>query len=195
MAGAFAFDQERARNTREYPYQSECREKIVERLDPDGSVLLHLATGGGKTLVANNAVREVLEERGGYALWLTKDWWLLHQAASDMASRHEGMAERLRRIGGETQDLAELPELSMEDDAARIVYTTLHTFKRRLDNDKLPALGPSVIVWDECHWGYGARTGRALRRWARDGRVPMLGLTATPGGESEFKRACSHTFC
>lgn len=192
-AGVFAFDGEQA-STRERDYQRECREKIVERLGADGAVLLHLATGGGKTLVANNAVRELVAARGGYALWVTKDWWLLHQAAMDTASRHEGMAERLRRIGGGTQDLAELPELSAADDAAGIVYTTLHTFKRRLDDGRLPPEGPSVIVWDECHWGYGARTGRALRRWAKEGRVPMLGLTATPGGESDFEPACTHTF-
>ena len=193
-AEVFAFDAERAKETEERDYQQECREKIVERLDADGPVLLHLATGGGKTLVANNAVQEVLEERGGYALWVTKDWWLLHQAASDMASRHQGMAERLRRIGGDTQDLAELPELSMEEDATGVVYTTLHTFKSRLDGNRLPAVGPSLVVWDECHWAYGAKTGKALREWAKEVRVPMLGLTATPGEESDFEPACQHTF-
>ncbi len=195
MAETFAFDRERKSRSSEHPYQRECRKKIVERLDPDRPVLLHLATGGGKTLVANNAVKEVLEERGGYALWVTKDWWLLHQAALDMAKRHEGMEDRLRRIGGEDRDLAELPELSVEEAATGVVYTTLHTFMSRLNNDRLPVRGPSLIVWDECHWGYSAKTGRALRRWGREGRVPMLGLTATPpGGESDFEPACVHTF-
>lgn len=194
MPEEFEFDEERARNVREYPYQRECRENIVERLVPDGPVLLHLATGGGKTLVANNAVRELLEQRGGYALWVTKDWWLLHQAASDMASRHDGMANRLCRIGGHNRELDKLAELSMEDEPKGVVYTTLQTFQRRLKDGRLPAQRPSTIVWDECHWGYNAKTGRALKNWAKAGHVPLLGLTATPNPESDFTLACSHTF-
>ena len=62
-------------------------------------MLLHLATGGGKTFVANNVVANALSD-GGYAMWVTKDWWLLRQAAVDMARRHEGMGRRVTTVGG-----------------------------------------------------------------------------------------------
>ena len=151
--------------------------------------------GGGKTFVANNALAAELRHRGGYALWVTKDWLLLGQAARDLAARHRGMAGRLARLGGfrNAGDIEQLPETTNVK-SVNVVYTTLHTFNRRLERHRLPRRNPSLIVWDECHWGYASRTGKALLAWARRRRIPVLGLTATPRHPERFHQACSHTF-
>ena len=138
----FRYDPDRA-DVSIRPYQAECEARIAGALAADRPALLHVATGGGKTFVANNAVANALSG-GGYALWVAKDWWLLRQAALDMARRHEGMAGCLRRLGGDDEAVRDLPEPGVED-VGRVVYTTLQTFNRRLDADlldeALPRLG------------------------------------------------------
>lgn len=190
----FQFDSQRPARTPR-PYQETCQQNVLASLQEyHQPCLLHLPTGGGKTFVANNVVARFLRDNGGYALWITKDWWLLEQAALDMAQRHDGMARRLRRMGGANR-LPCLQHVRLgRRQQRRIVYTTLQTFKRRLDDDKLPRRSPSIIVWDECHWGYAGRTGKALRKWARKLKVPLLGLTATPRAGTEFQKACTHTY-
>ena len=176
------------------PYQAECQAEAVKLLNPTTPTLLHIATGGGKTFVANNIVAEWIDEKGGYALWITKDWWLLNQAAHELATHRPTMQDTLARLGGgrDIGHIARLPQAVTAQ--TRVLYTTLHTFKRRQDSGQLPRRKPTLIVWDECHWGYSAHTGNAFRAWARRRRIPMLGLTATPRSPSDFKLACSHTF-
>ncbi len=190
----FGYDPERARiRTREY--QAECETRIADALAPEKPALLHVATGGGKTFVANNAVASKLSS-GGYALWVAKDWWLLRQAALDMARRHEGMAGCLRRLGGDAEAVRDLPEAGIQD-MGRVIYTTLQTFNRRLDADFFQRGLPRLVVWDECHWGYAGKTGKTgktLLRWAAKYQVPVLGLTGTPKNPEAFTLACRHTF-
>ena len=187
----FGYDPARAR-ARTRDYQVDCEGRIAEALTAERPALLHVATGGGKTFVANNAVANALSG-GGYALWVAKDWWLLRQAALDMARRHRGMAGGLRRLGGDEEAVRDLPEADGED-FGRVVYTTLQTFKRRLDDGDLDEAVPQLVVWDECHWGYAGKTGKALLGWAADVGVPVLGLTGTPKNPDAFTLACRHTF-
>ena len=187
----FRYDPGRAR-VRGRDYQVDCEARIANALAAEKPTLLHVATGGGKTFVANNAVANALSG-GGYALWVAKDWWLLRQAALDMASRHQGLAGDLRRLGGDEEAIRDLPEADGED-RGRVVYTTLQTFKRRLDDGDLDQGAPQLVVWDECHWGYAGKTGKALLAWAADVAVPVLGLTGTPKNPDAFTLACRHTF-
>ena len=187
----FRYDPTHAR-VRARDYQAECETRIADALAPEKPALLHVATGGGKTFVANNAVANELSS-GGYALWVAKDWWLLRQAALDMARRHEGMVGRLRRLGGDDEAVRDLPEAGGRD-VGRVVYTTLQTFNSRLDAEFLDEAFPRLVVWDECHWGYAGKTGKALLRWAAKQRVPVLGLTGTPKNPDAFTLACRHTF-
>ena len=174
------------------PYQSKCVEKALKSLDGQKPTLLHIATGGGKTFVANNVVEKHLG-RGGYALWITKDWWLLRQAATDIAQRKRGKATRLRRLGGNNGELRHIPPYGKNDRLA-VLYTTLQTFHQRLKSGDIPSAHLKLIVWDECHWGYTASSGKVLMDWARDRSIPVLGLTATPRVLDDFELACSHDF-
>ena len=173
-------------------YQDECEERIKKALGAETPTLLHVATGGGKTFIANNAVADVLSG-GGWALWVAKDWWLLRQAALDMARRKGGMAGGLRRLGGDEEAIRDLPEAD-DEHPGRVVYTTLQTFKRRLDEGLFDKGVPQIVVWDECHWGYSGKTGKALLEWAAEVAIPVLGLTGTPKNPGAFTLACRHTF-
>lgn len=189
----FRFDETRAQ-LRPMRHQRECQRNVTRALDPDRPTLLHIATGGGKTFVANNVVVAELARHEGYVLWITKDWELLGHAAADIAARHKKLGGRLARLGGDRRvgDIHELPPVRQIHDVA-VVYTTLQTFRQRVR--KLPrSVKPVLVVWDECHWGYASKTGRILRSWVKRRRIPMIGLTATPRYREDFHHACSHTF-
>lgn len=160
------------------PYQAEAVRKLRSALNPDVPQVLHVATGGGKTWIANDILTQTLEERGGWGLWVTKDWRLLWQAARDISRRHDKYRRQLRRLGGDGSVLHPMPE--GRDERGVVVYSTLHTLARRLqDEAKVFSRLPTMVVWDECHWGEAGKVGRALLKYCR-GRAPLLGLTATP---------------
>lgn len=171
------------------PYQEQAVEALLEALRWDTPALLHLATGGGKTRVANEFISQLPVFCKSSVLWVTKDWRLLYQAASDMSRRITGSAP-LARIGGDSTVLQYLREWS--EDAA-VVYTTLHTFSRRIP--VLRRLRPAVVIWDECHWGEQRKLGRRLKQWCKNRGVPLIGLTGTPrSGDSSFRVCYSRSF-
>lgn len=164
-------------------YQKAAINRALEELDPEQPKMLHVATGGGKTFIANDILMRRLGSRGGWALWVTKDWRLLFQAARDLARRYEGLASKLRRVGGGHSILNPLPD----SNSGRVVYTTLHTMRKRLKAISRTRGNPSLIVWDECHWAESGTLGRTLLNWAEDMSIPVLGLTATPRHEDESR--------
>ncbi len=173
---AFAFDPERAR-LRRRPYQDEAVRAVLASLDRTQPKLLHVATGGGKTWIANDAALRWFDQQGGPVLWITKDWSLLWQAAQDISRRYRGGRKKLSRIGGERSILSPIPE---GGHGATVVYTTIQTLGRRILAGKLGRLRPSLVVWDECHWGQSGKAGRLITKWCSKLGVPLLGLTATP---------------
>ncbi|MBZ4336553.1 helicase-related protein [Corallococcus sp. AS-1-12] len=163
------------------PYQADATAAALAGLNPEQPKLLHVATGGGKTFIANNVVVQHLTRTEGWVLWVTKDWRLLYQAAGDIARRNEGYAHRLCRMGGDQSLLYPLPT---GHDPGTVVYTTLHSLRSRIPELKRMRERPSLIVWDECHWAEAGALGRTLLKWAH-GHSPVLGLTATPRVEDE----------
>lgn len=178
-------------------YQRDAVRTLLAGIGPGRPLVLHVATGGGKTWIANDVLSRWIRDTGGWVLWVTKDWRLLRQAAEDLARRYPRTPKRLRRIGGAGTLLHPLNELDTNESGV-IAYTTLHTLGKRLNQGTLAAGGraPSLVIWDECHWGENAASGRRLRRWCRQRKVPLLGLTATPRPpeDSEFQVACSIDF-
>jgi superfamily II DNA or RNA helicase len=168
-------------------YQTRAVEVVLRALSPETPRILHLATGGGKTRVANEIVVQWARRHEGTVLWITKDWRLLHQAARDLSRRHR--LGRLTRLGGNGQTLHPLTD----DSRGEVVYTTLHTLFRRLDETVSPGAGVTLLVWDECHWGEHGRAGRILTACKRAG-IPVLGLTATPRRQSRYQVAFSKSF-
>ncbi len=161
------------------PYQAEALAALRPAIGPRQLALLHIATGGGKTCVANALVDEHLRaKRTNRVLWVTKDGPLLDQALLDLGAHHSAWQNQTGRIGAPqtTEALCERPE----DPGARVVYTTLHTLRSRHDRDELEACRPTLIVWDECHWADSQTLGRCVRDFARMRGAALLGLTATP---------------
>ena len=189
FAAEFSFQTESSPSR---PYQLEAVRAALENLSPDQASLVQVATGGGKTRIGNDAVVARLGHERSWALWVSKDWRLLKQAGRDLARRHPGYGDRLRRLGGDSTALHPLPIGSAP---GTVVYSTLQTLGRRLSEGH--RLGrPGIVVWDECHWGEHGQTGRDLLRWCRAERIPVLGLTATPRPpqSSRFRTVFSKDF-
>lgn len=156
-------------------YQREAVAALHRELKGARRRVLHVATGGGKTRIANTFAADWHVASGKPILWVTKDWPLLRQAVRD-AARHSLRLGELRRIGG---DGTALHPLGTSLGGASVVYTTLQTFERRHRAGDMK-LRPGLVVWDESHWGEHALSGRKLLRWAERLGIPVLGLTATP---------------
>lgn len=178
-----AFCDSEAKQTLRY-YQRKAVDRVLKSLDGERPQLLHLATGGGKTRVANEILVRWRQGRADPVLWITKDWNLLHQALRDLMRRHRNITPC--RIGGSGRTLHPVSE-----DPGDVAYTTIQTLSRRLDQGRRPRA--SLVIWDECHWGEHGRAGRILTVCKQRG-IPVLGLTATPRPTSAFTTAYSKTF-
>jgi ATP-dependent helicase IRC3 len=170
------------------PYQKAAVKAALDAISDGQSGLIHIATGGGKTVVGAEIIRK---HSSGHVLWLTKDWTLLEQASESVALQAPDLLQG--RIGGLASALSSLEEHPAD---AGVIFTTLHTFVRRLDANTYPDDdGPSLIVWDECHWGEGSPMGRRLVAFAKTHGAPILGLTATPRGFSLLPTLHRTTLC
>ena len=155
-------------------YQLEIVEALKRRrsVGGDRGVFVHVATGGGKTRIANDWIGTHLRGSAQRVLWVTKDWWLLRQAARDFCRRFEGARHQIGRIGGENKSLRFLPEA---DRSTLVTYTTIHTWEQRGGRR---SGGFNVVIIDEAHWGEDGPAYRSLRRAYPD--AVFVGLTATP---------------
>jgi superfamily II DNA or RNA helicase len=188
------FDQAAARHPPR-DYQREAVELLERKLVPGRPCLIHVATGGGKTRIANDYIAKAFaNSRGQWVLWVTKDWALLEQAASDLSRRHNGWTNRLRRWGGDGTILHPLAEGAGQ--SGTIVYTTLATLA---NGDRIKVSPkPVLVVWDECHWGADGSIAKKLKLWGKNekGKTRLLGLTATPrrDANSGFHRILTRDF-
>jgi superfamily II DNA or RNA helicase len=180
----FKFDPRRAKiESRRYQAKlsSELARAIAEQ--PKGSRLfIHVATGGGKTRIANDTIGGSLLPAGKRVLWVTKDWNLLQQAAADLAQRFN-VARKLGFVGDRGQ--TELRGLRDGTDA-EVVYTSIQTWSARCDDDLRTARFDVVFI-DELHWGERAPSYKKLFERYR-GRSVFVGLTATPHADTKWKR-------
>lgn len=165
-----------------YDFQKECLKDLRKTMDgarPGSKHVLEVATGGGKTRIANDWLAKHILPAGKRVLWVTKDWELLRQAITDLCRRHVVGGDTVGRFG----DARKLPGLP-DDDRAQVVYTTIYTWHAA---KRVPALDPGdLIVIDEQHWGESGRMYRELTRfYGKD--VTFLGLTATPRPWTEYK--------
>ena len=164
-----------ARNRQARPYQADAVTALQESVEEDREFsILRLPTGSGKTFVANEVARWVIQA-GQRVLWIAPNWELLLQASAAYSARF-GLTG-LARIGGGTAPFSSvLPEA---DKHARVLYTTIHTLSRRLGRRLLAPLRFGLVVIDECHWGINANMGRQFLE-TYQGKAPLVGLSATP---------------
>jgi superfamily II DNA or RNA helicase len=169
-----------------WPHQSELIEALSKKCEtaaPGARLLVRVATGGGKRRIFNDFIeRQVLSE-GKRALVVTKDWFLLEQAARDLLERHHGVVGKMGYVGdgGGRSFFRELrPSVS-----ASIIYTTIQTWTSRADREFANAAFDCVII-DELHWGEGAPSYDLLLRRYKE-RSVFIGVTATPRKWTSFE--------
>ena len=156
-------------------------ETAVARARAGKRLRITVATGGGKTRIANDWVWNHALPKKHRVLWVTKDWALLRQAASDLCRRQRGSVKRLGYVGAKgNQRLGALGA----DVNASVVYATIHTWRRRKDTTFADTDFHAVII-DESHWGEGKTAYRDLQKRYRETAV-FIGLTATPREGTSF---------
>ncbi len=182
-AASFDFDPEAAAQPAR-GYQRELigdLERVLSASPPGRSYRITVATGGGKTRIANDWIWQHAVPRGCRVLWVTKDWWLLAQAAADLCRRHDGARARIGFLGVAGRQALQPLEERLDRD---VVYTTIHTWRSR-QHAELRDAHFDVVVIDESHWGEGKRAYRDLHQ-RYQGTARFLGLTATPRNDTRF---------
>lgn len=166
-----------------FPHQK-CAASKVERYlyFEEGRVMLHLPTGVGKTRTAMSIVASHLRMRSpGLVVWLAATRELLEQAALEFEATWKTVGDR------------ELPCLrfwadhdpSLDDASEGLVVAglgKLHSYGR--DRNALWNLGDrtTMVVFDEAHQAVAATYQDLIATIvSRRPRMPLLGLSATPG--------------
>lgn len=124
----------------------------------DRTVLVQLATGGGKTVTSAYMVKTA-SERG------RRCWWVVH--------RREIILQASRTFWSMDIPHSLVMGGSIGDPDAMVQVGSVQTLARRLG--KLPA--PDLIIFDECHH-MGAAQYQAI--YEACPRAQVVGLTATP---------------
>jgi superfamily II DNA or RNA helicase len=169
-----------------YAYQQQLIDALVASVSIARSgdcLLIVLATGGGKNLVSNEFVANVIQE-GKRVLRLTMNWELSAQCAADLCARHEGVAARVSYVGSgaAARAMNGLTKGAM----GQVVYTTVHTWSAR-KNDDFADQHFDYVVIDEVHWGEQAPLYDAvLERYSSE--AVFIGLTATPRKWTQFEQ-------
>lgn len=140
------------------------------------SVLLHLATGLGKTVIASQILAD--RKRHGRSLWIAHREELIQQAATSL--RRAGLTVEIERA----EERALVVSLTPSD----VVVATVQTLqKRRLK--RWPPDAFATIVADEAHRSVAHTYRRIFDHFAKAKR---LGLTATPDRSDEV--ALAHVY-
>lgn len=134
------------------PYQSD----IVERATKaKGSVLVELATGGGKSIIAKEIIKREIDN-GGIALIVAPKINLLEQLAGTFTELQPQIIHGAKDY----------------DKDHNVSVSTLQTAHK-----KDLGFTPTMIVIDEVHFGF---TGKMIKQLLSDFKGKVVGLSATP---------------
>ena len=134
------------------PYQAD----IVERASKaNGSVLIELPTGGGKSVIAKEIIKHETDG-GGIALIVAPKLTLLDQLANTFAELHPQIIHGAKDY----------------DSSHNVFVSTLQTAHKR----KL-GFTPTMILIDETHYGF---TGKMIKQLLDSFKGKVVGLSATP---------------
>jgi len=144
-----------------------------------------LATGGGKTSVANAYIARY--EAANHVLWMAPAFELLEQAALNRR-RHDGDCRQFHCLNRVFLDVEPYPAALSEDVDSEVAYITFQRLYLLLkEKAKLPFPVPDVLIWDELHWAERPKMGQMVLAWSRSNKIRILGLTATPNFDGRFQ--------
>ena len=161
-------------------YQQEACDKVLAALKAKKKrTLVHMATGGGKSITLGSIVKKLIADKKGTAkspiVILSINWDILCQIKKELQRLGIPLSS-IGRIGGENEKLKKLPSHNQK---TSVLLTTLHTFHARRSNRKLPKK-ISYIFHDEAHYGDNNTMVEALKKWMSRRNTLHVGFTATP---------------
>ena len=164
----------------------------------DGRAMLHLPTGVGKTRTAMSIIASHLRSRStGLVVWLANTRELLEQAATEFEATWATVGDRPVDCLRFWSSYA--PQLDRASDGILIAsLAKLHSYGKR--RQRLWSLGDrtTMVVFDEAHQAVAPTYQDIVETLVtRKPRMPLLGLTATPGrtwGDPDVDLAVSELF-
>lgn len=173
-----------------FRHQRRALRQVIEILTASGTVLLHMPTGAGKTRTAMNAVCEILRRSEGKAiLWVATTKELLEQGALEFEKAWRYLGDR---SGIKVVHAYGSRDWSLDTIGDGIVFATPQTLRARHNRMMLESQSSlyalladrvSLIVFDEAHQSTATSYREVLEGVALAAypRIPVLGLSATPG--------------
>lgn len=160
-------------------YQEDAAEAIVEALEAgEKKIACCLATGAGKTSVGNAAIARYLHKKQDLdVMWVAPFGVLLAQADRNRQATPGAPP------GCQQNDV--LGSQKTQPKSGTIRYVSLQKLYRSINGSE-QFDSPSVVVWDEYHWGEITLMGDSLQKWAERDNVTLIGLSATPRWHTNF---------
>ncbi len=168
-------------------YQRELVQALYEQTQsttPGKRLLLVVATGGGKNVIANEFAWRHAVAEGKRVLRVTMNWELTRQSAANLCVRYDGAKDKVSFVGNGTA--ARAMNGLRKSPNGQVVFTTIHSWYARKDTDFAEEAFDYVVI-DEVHWGEDATLYDALYERYRV-RAVFVGLTATPRRWTQYQR-------
>jgi hypothetical protein len=173
-----------------FGHQRRALREIVELLTSNGTALLHMPTGSGKTRTAMNVVCDTLRRHEGKAiLWIATVKELLEQAALEFEKAWRFLGDRNGIKFAHAYGSRDWSLDAVDDGIMFATPQTLHARHENMMSESqsslyaLLAARVSLIVFDEAHQSTATTYREVLEGIARATypNIPVLGLSATPG--------------
>lgn len=176
-----------------YPHQQRLKDTFVRAMNSGTSrVLLHMPTGAGKTRTSIEGIIDYWKasaDRSKNIIWLAHSEELCEQAVETFVKLWEVRGDRdikVSRFWGDHQ----LPDASGGNSFIVTGLQKLHAMLSSSDNKAFRAAnqlktGTALIVIDEAHKAIAPTYRFAIDYLFNEGGTKLIGLTATPGRQSD----------
>lgn len=178
----------------ERDYQVKLSHEICSFVDEGLSGELFVATGGGKTKIANDSILEMLINSDDKVfLWITKDWRLIKQAICSYLSLDPENGIDCLATYGSPENTSQLHEQiynlkKFEYQGQRIIYSCINSINKEINElsheieNFCEEKRIAGIFIDESHHGKTGKMANNIYSFARDRDkpIPVIGLSATP---------------
>lgn len=166
----------------EREYQS-----ALAKVAGQGSTLIVLPTGMGKTIIALRVIADVLQRRDGKVLFLAPTKPLVEQHA--FVLRDMLVGKKVAVMTGEN-DPEERELLFLEND---VIASTPQVIANDLRTERIDLREVHLIIFDEAHRAVGNYSYVAVAKYYEPYRGLVLGMTASPGSSvARIKEVCQN---